>query len=200
MRWLILYLRSRHAPMALAVAGACAALMWSLWLVTSTTRQVGAPMVVLTVLLTVSALTTTLVSPDGALDRTAALAWAPRRAAHVLAAFLFVAGLLAVTLVTPARFSPALLVARDTAGLLGLTALGATVISPARSWFLPLGWTLAAIVFPGSGNRLAEALTWQGQDPGNSPAMVTALLLAASGLLAYTLAGPARRAMTEITV
>ncbi|SHN46492.1 hypothetical protein [Cryptosporangium aurantiacum] len=37
---------------------------------------------------------------------------------------------------------------RDAAGLLGLTALGAATIGVARSWFLPLGWTLLAVVLP----------------------------------------------------
>lgn len=49
-----------------------------------------------------------------------------------------------------ARFGPAGLVVRDAAGLLGLTALGAVTIGIARAWFLPLGWTLAAILFPQS--------------------------------------------------
>ncbi len=198
MRWLVLYLRSRRAPLALAVTVGCAVLMWSLWAVASRSREVGLPLVILTVLLMVSALTPTLVSPDAALDRTAALPWAPRRAAHVLAAMLVVVGLLAVTLVTPATFSPGLLVVRDTVGLLGLTALGATVLSPARSWFVPLGWTLAAILFPESETHLQQALTWQAQDPRSGAAAATAVALASAGLLAYTLIGPPRRSAAEV--
>ncbi|WP_285551498.1 hypothetical protein [Actinoplanes regularis] len=199
MRWLLLYLRSRRAPMALAMAGGCTALMWSLWMVFSDSRDAGPELVVLTVLLLVAALTTTLVSPDGALERTAALSWPPRRAAHLMTALLLVVALLAATLVTPARFGPASLVARDAAGLLGLTALGATVISPSRSWFVPLGWTLAAILFPRSEGTLGPVLTWQTQAPGSGAAVVTALLLGVGGLVAYTVAGPARRATAEAT-
>ncbi|GAA2846429.1 hypothetical protein Acy02nite_48370 [Actinoplanes cyaneus] len=200
MRWLVLYLRSRRAPLAVAMAVGCAVLMWSMWVAASDSREVGPAMVVLTVLLMVTALTPTLVSPDAALDRTAALPWPPRRAAHVLAAMTIVVGLLAITLVTPARFSPALLVVRDAAGLLGLTALCATVISPARSWFVPLGWTLAATLYSQSETRLGQVLTWQGQDPRCGPAAVTALVLAVGGLAAYTLAGPPRRAVAEAAV
>jgi hypothetical protein len=200
MRWLTLYLRSRHAPMALAVAVGGTLLMWSLWVVFSDSRDAGVPLVILTVLLLVAAFAITLVSPDGALDRTAALSWPPRRAAHVLVALLIVVALLGVTLVTPARFGPASLVARDAAGLLGLTALGATVISPSRSWFAPLGWTLAAVLFPRSDSVLAEVLTWQAQAPGEVSAAVTSLLLAFGGLISYAVAGPARRATAEVAV
>lgn len=37
---------------------------------------------------------------------------------------------------------------RDAAGLLRVTALGAATIGTARAWFVPLGWTLGAILFP----------------------------------------------------
>ncbi|BCY15439.1 hypothetical protein [Actinoplanes sp. L3-i22] len=200
MRWLVLYLRSRRAPAALALTAGCAVLMSALWAVASNSRDVGVPMVILTVLLMVAALTATLVSPDAELDRTAALPWAPRRAAHLLAAMLIVTGLLAVTLVTPARFSPALLVVRDAAGLLGLTALGAAVLSPARAWFVPLGWTLAALLYSRSESRLGQILTWQSQDPHSGPAAVAALVLAVGGLIVYALVGPPRRAAAEAAV
>ncbi|WP_436525505.1 hypothetical protein [Actinoplanes sp. HUAS TT8] len=197
MRWLRLYLRSRRAPMALAVTAGVAALMWTLWAVASKTHEVGVPMVVLTVLLMVAALTTTLGSPDTQLEHTAALPWPPRRAAHLLVALLIVVGLLAVTLVTPARFSPALLVLRDAAGLLGLTGLGAAVVGPARAWFVPLGWTLAAVLFPVSESVLARVVTWQMQEPRSTPAAVTASVLAFGGLIAYALMGPARRIVAD---
>jgi hypothetical protein len=200
MRWLILYLRSRRAPMALTVAGASAVFMWSLSAGFSEGHQADVLMVVLTVLVLVAALTTTLGSHDDALERTAALSWPPRRVVHLLTAFLVVVGLLAVSLVTPMHFGPALLVARDAAGLLGLTALGAAVLSPARSWFAPLGWTLAAVLFPSSEGTLAQVLTWQCQEPRNAPAAVTCLVLAVSGLVAYAAGGPARRAATEVAV
>ena len=147
MRWLTLYLRSRRIPPALAGAAGCVVLMWSLWSVFSNARTVGSELVVLTVLLLVAALTATLGGPDDALEGTAGLRWPPRRVAHLLAAFLIVVALLGVTLATGARFGPAWLVVRDAAGLLGLTALGAATLGTARAWFLPLGWTLAAILF-----------------------------------------------------
>lgn len=197
MRWLTLYLRSRRAPMALATAAGSAALMWSLWSLFSDSRAVGVEMVILTALLMVAALTVTLGGPDDALEKTAAFSWLPRRAGHLLAAFLVVTVILLATLATGARFGPAGLVVRDAAGLLGLTALGAATMGTARAWFLPLGWTLGAILFPRSEPLIGRVLTWQAQEPSGTAAAVTAGLLVAGGLIAYAVAGPARSAPAE---
>jgi hypothetical protein len=183
--------------MALVATGGCAALMWSLWSVFSDSRDVGVQMVVLTVLLLVAALTATLGGPDDALEGTAGISWPPRRIAHLLVAFLVVVVLLLVTLASGARFGPAWLVVRDAGGLLGLTALSATTIGTARAWFLPLGWTLAAIMFPRSEPVIGRILTWQAQPPVSTAATVTAGLLAFGGLIAYAVAGSARRAPAE---
>ena len=188
-----LYLRSRRVPAALAGAVAGVAGLWTLWSVFSDSREVGVPLVVLTVLLSVVALTATLGGPDDELDRTAAFRWLPRRLAHLAAAFLVVVLPLLATLATGARFGPAWLVARDAAGLLGLTALGAAALGVGRAWFLPLGWTLAATLFPRSEPFVARILTWQAQPPVSAGAAVTAGLLAIGGLVAYAAAGPARR-------
>jgi hypothetical protein len=197
MRWLTLYLRSRRVPMALIAAVSCAALMWTLWTVFSNSRIVGPQMVVLTVLLLVVTVTATLAGPDDSLERTAALSWAPRRAVHLLAALALVFLLLLATLATGARFSPSWLVVRDAAGLLGLTALGAVTIGVPRSWFLPLAWTLGAVVYPVTRPIIGQVLTWQSQAPGNRAAAVIAGLLAVAGLVTYAVAGPARRAPAE---
>ena len=197
MSGLTLYLRSRHVPMALAGAGGCITVSWSLWTVFSTSRDVAPRMSVLTVLLLVAAVTATLGGPDDDLDRTGALSWPPRRATHLLAALVVVLVPLMATLLTGARFGPAGLMVRDTVGLLGLAALSAATIGPARSWFLPLGWTLAAIVFPLSEQTWQQVLTWQTQPPGSAAAVATAALLAVGGLVAYAVAGPPRRAPAE---
>lgn len=196
MRLLTLYLRSRRVPIALATAGGCAALMWSLWSVFSDERTVAIPTVLLTLLLMVTALTATLGGPDDALDKTAAFSWLPRRIAHLLAAFLIVAVVLLATTATGARFGPAWLVLRDAAGLLGLAALCAATIGTARAWFLPLGWTLVAIITPMPDPLAGRILTWQAQGPDNA-ATTTAGLLAVGGLIAYAVAGPARSAPAE---
>jgi hypothetical protein len=194
---LALHLRSRRIPGALAVAGGCVALMWTLWSVFSDTREVGLQLVILTVLLLVVALTATLGGADDELEATAAFSWLPRRTAHLVAAFVILVVLLGVTHATGARFGPAGLVVRDVAGLLGLTALSAAVIGTARSWFVPLGWTLAAVLFPQPETLAGRILTWQSEEPASIAAGVTAGLLALGGLVAYAVAGPARKTPAE---
>ncbi|GAB2949136.1 hypothetical protein GCM10027280_42220 [Micromonospora polyrhachis] len=196
MRWLTLYLRSRRVPVALAAAVVGMVVMWVLGAIVNDGAP-GVTMVVLTALLLVAALTATLGGPDEELDRTAAQPWAPRRVAHLLAALAVVAGLPLLTHLTGSSFGPTGLVIRDAAGLLGLTALSAPLLGAGRAWFVPLGWTLAAAVYPVTGHVLGEILTWQSQVPGNTPAAVTATVLGVGGLIAYALAGPARRAPAE---
>ena len=101
-----------------------------------------------------------------------------------------------LSLATGAHFGPGEMVIRDAGGLLGLTALGVATIGAARAWFLPLGWTMAAVLFPQDG-ALGEALTWQSQAPQSKASAVMAGVLALSGLIAYGLAGPARKAPAE---
>lgn len=196
MRWVTLYLRSRRAPLALVAAVGSMVVMWVLGLAFSEGAP-GVRMVVPTVLLLVVALTATLGSPDEELDRTAALPWTPRRVIHLLAALAVVAGLPFLTHLTGSSFGPTGLVIRDAAGLLGLTAFSASLLGAGRAWFVPLGWTLAATFYPVTGHALGEILTWQSQAPDSTPAAVTAAVLGVGGLIAYAIAGPARRAPAE---
>ena len=83
---MILHLRARRVPVALAAAVGTTALIWALWLIFSDGRDVADLVVVLTVALMVSALSTTLAGPDEDLERTAALRWPRWRAVHLLAA------------------------------------------------------------------------------------------------------------------
>ncbi|MEK8174585.1 hypothetical protein NKH77_52865 [Streptomyces sp. M19] len=151
MRGLTLYVRSRWVPAALGAAVAGSGTAWLLALVFSDRGEVSGVVLALTVLLLVAVLTATLGGPDDTLDRTAARPWAWLRMAHLVTALACVLLLLLATLLTGTRFGPFGSVLRDTAGLLGLTALGATTIGAARSWFPPLGWTLGTAVFSGTG-------------------------------------------------
>ncbi|PZG23847.1 hypothetical protein C1I95_02140 [Micromonospora craterilacus] len=196
MTWTMLYLRSRRVPLALAVALGGAGVVWALWLALADERDVAPTVVVMTVLLMVGVLSATLAGPDEDLERTAAMRWPWRRAVHLLAGLVVVLMVLLATRHTGARFGTAALVARDAAGLLGLTALCATVLGAARSWFLPLGWTTVAAMYPQEGVGGATA-TWQGQPPDNYAAAVTAAVLALGGLVAYSIAGPARKEPSE---
>ncbi|WP_326805999.1 hypothetical protein OIE49_36250 [Streptomyces sp. NBC_01788] len=196
MRGLTLYARSRRVPAALGAAVAGMAIAWLLAAVFSDKGEVSSAVLVLTVLLLVAVITATLGGPDDTLDRTAARPWTWLRMSHLAAALGCVLLLLLATLLTGTRFGPFGSVIRDTAGLLGLTALGAATVGAARSWFVPLGWTLSAAVFSGTGTA-GEALTWQAQAPGSRPAAVVAAVLAVTGTAVYVSRGPRPRTSSE---
>ncbi|MGC5054513.1 hypothetical protein ACLQ2S_24020 [Micromonospora sp. DT48] len=188
-----LYLRSRRVPLTLAAAVGGAALIWALCLAFANERDVASLLVVMTVLLMVAVLSATLAGPDENLERTASRPWPWRRAVHLLAALVLVVVVLLATRQTGARFGPTALVVRDAAGLIGLTALCATVVGAARSWFLPLGWTTVAVLYPQDGVWGAIA-TWPGQPSDSGAAVLAAVVLALGGSVVYSIVGPARPA------
>ncbi|MGA3564160.1 hypothetical protein [Melissospora conviva] len=194
---MILHLRARRVPLALAASVGAAALIWALWLIFSDNRDSAALIVVLTIALMVSALSPTLAGPDEDLERAAALRWPRQRALHLLAAVAVVVVVLLATLLTGARFGPATLVLGTTAGLVGLTAACATVVGAARSWFLPLGWTVVAALFPRSSGTWGVLATWQSQPHTNGLAATVAAVLAVGGLATYAIFGAARSATAD---
>ena len=81
---------------------------------------------------------TTAVAPglagaDPDLERVSAIAWPPRRAAHVIVAGVAIFGLLAATTLVGEQPAAAGQIARTVAGLTGLVALGAVVLGAARA-------------------------------------------------------------------
>ncbi|MET8699552.1 hypothetical protein ABZW10_11895 [Kitasatospora sp. NPDC004723] len=180
MRWPILYARSRRLPAALAALALSAAL-----------ARLGdadpASPRLSTLLLAAGAmaLSAGFGGPDLALDRTAALRWAPRRAAHVLLAIVLVAAVLPP--------GPLAVTVRDSAGLTGLAALGAACCGRPYAWLFPFTGLAASFVVPPAPDLATRILTWPLLPPDATPATVTALTLAATGTAAYALAGPRRR-------
>ncbi|MFV2010210.1 MULTISPECIES: hypothetical protein [unclassified Micromonospora] len=199
MRWLSLHLRARRVPMAAAVVVGVIALTWVSWPVFSDGQTINTRMISVTVMLAVVAIGTTLSGADDALDHTASVSWPTRRAAHLLLFAAAVIGLLLVTTLTDARFEPLGVVARNTAGLLGLTALGAALLGAALSWIAPLVWTIVAIMpWMGPSGQLRMQLgAWLIQPAGTSAATVCATLLAVAGLVAYTVRGCPLRPAAE---
>ncbi|GAA1608029.1 hypothetical protein [Actinoplanes couchii] len=194
MRYLGLHLRARRIPAALAAAASGTLVLWTVVAVFSEVPDADISLVTLLVLLLAAVVAPTLGGHDDALDRTSALRWLPRRAAHLLVALVIILALVLVTLLTGARFGPAALVLRDAAGLLGLTALGAVALGTARSWFLPLAWTLPVVMTPFAGASVPlQALTWQTQPHDNRTAAVVATVIAVAGLVAYGVRGSALR-------
>jgi hypothetical protein len=196
MRGLTLYVRSRQVPAAFGAASAGTALTWLLANLLGSRGEVGRTVLVLTVLFLVFVVTATLGGPDDTLDRTAARPWGWLRMSHLATALICLPLLPLATLLTGTQFGPLGCVVRDAAGLLGLTCLGASTVGSARSWFLPLGWTLGAVAFPGMGT-VGETLTWQTQASDSRPAAVVAAVLAVVGSAAWVSRGPCHRSSSE---
>ncbi|WP_018907674.1 hypothetical protein [Salinispora arenicola] len=199
MRWLVLYLRCRGVPAASVAVVAAVLTTWSLWTGFSDARQVDTFLVMLTIALLVAAAGGTLAGPDEALERTASVPWPPRRAVHLLVTFAVLVLLLALTLVTDARFTSFERVVRDVTGLLGLTALGAAALGAHRAWFLPLSGTVLAVIFVRYDTAFSRLASWPLQPVDVTAAAVIAAVLGLAGAVAYISRGSAPRA-TDATL
>ncbi|WP_433087737.1 hypothetical protein ACQP1P_17550 [Dactylosporangium sp. CA-052675] len=186
MRWLWLYVRARRVPQALAVAVSVAGL--------AALTPANARLAALAATLAVAAFGPTLGAADEALERTGAVPWPSRRALHLGAVALLVAGLLVagpVRAPAAARVEPLVVALRDVAGLLGLAALGAAVLGAAHAWVAPLLWTLVAVLplLGPSDDVRVQVAAWPVQPAATTSALVCALALAAGGLVAYSVRG-----------
>ncbi|MDG4769741.1 hypothetical protein [Solwaraspora sp. WMMD792] len=199
MRFVSLYLRSRRLPLAAVIAIGAVALTWVAWPYFSDGQTVNTRMISVVVLIAAVALGTTLSGADDALDHSASARWPVRRAVHLLLTAATLIALLLVTTVTEARFEPLDVVVRNTAGLVGLTALGATLFGAALSWIAPLTWTLISIMpwMGPSGQLRMQVGAWLIQPAGTTAATVCATLLAVAGLVAYTVRGCPLRPAAE---
>ena len=157
----------------------------------------AADLVLMTLTLAVVALSTTLGGTDDALDRTAALPWPPRRAAHLIGMGAIAAALFALTLPTGTAFGPGAVIVRDVAGATGLVALGALLLGPRRAWFPMVVWTVPALIWATPGRH--EALSWMVQPTDSRPAALMAAGLATAGVLGYARFGSPRRLHGDLT-
>jgi hypothetical protein len=195
MRPLVLYLRSRQVPAALAAAVGSVAVLWSASQATDD-PSARATLALLAVAAGTAAAGSGLAGADIDLDRTAAIRWPPRRAAHVIAAGAAVIGMVAATALTGDQLAPVAQVTRDAIGMSGLIALGAATLGASRAWVPPLTWTLLAWTHPAlswpspATAAYQQVLTWMLQPADTTPATVTALILGVTGVLAYAILGP----------
>jgi hypothetical protein len=192
MRLLVLYLRSRQAPLATAAAAASVALLWSLDGVTD--HRMTGLVAMLAVVAATAAFGTGLAGHDRDLDRTAALSWPPWRTAHVVAAGAIVVSLVAGTAITGERLAPAGHIIRDTVGMAGLLALGAATLGAGRAWIPPvavalLSETIAPRLGPPPLDAYEQALAWTHQPTTSTTATVTAAVLGVAGAVSYAIAG-----------
>jgi hypothetical protein len=129
---------------------------------------------------------------DFALERTASIAWLPRRAVHALGVAVVIGGLLLAvqTLVEPLSTNGFII--RDSLGFAGLAALGATLAGGQYSWIPPITWFAVTAIVPPGADTGTQVLTWLTQPSGTTAATVTAVALAVIGTGAYAAFGARR--------
>lgn len=129
---------------------------------------------------------------DLALDRTAAIRWVPRRAAHVLLCGAVVGTVLLTVQSTGEDLATTAFIVRDSAGLVGLVALGAALSGGRYAWTLPFAWLSFSFLAPPPTNAPMRVVSWMLLPPGTAEGTWTALVLAVAGTAAYAVAGPRR--------
>lgn len=190
-RWLTLYARSRQVPASLAALVICTVAVWAL--AGDGGEGPGDPRLPVLVLATgVMAASIGFGGQDLALDRTAAIRWVPRRAAHVLLAGTVVAAVLMAVQAMGSELATTEFVVRDSAGLTGLAALGAALSGGQYAWTLPFAWLSLSLFTPPATSTPTRVASWLLLPPGTPAGTWTALLLLAVGTAAYALAGPRR--------
>ncbi|RKT12245.1 hypothetical protein BX285_6212 [Streptomyces sp. 1114.5] len=186
MRWSALYARSRQVPASAAVVLLVAAAVWLF--------DRGGPAdlgtVVLALTANVVAGSVGLGGPDVVLERTAAIRWAPRRAAHVLLIGAAAGAALLAVRAAGGQLAPVEVVVRDSAGLVGLAALGAVLCGAQFAWALPTGWLGFTVLVPTPDGRVGEVAKWMLFPPGTAASTATAAALLVTGTLLYAVAGP----------
>ncbi|MGW6525365.1 MULTISPECIES: hypothetical protein [unclassified Streptomyces] len=191
MRWLSLYARSRQVPASLAAVLISAAAVWPL--ARDGSGGPGDPRLPVLVLATgVMAASIGLGGQDLALDRTAAIRWVPRRAAHVLLCGAVVGTVLLTVQSTGEDLATTAFIVRDSAGLVGLVALGAALSGGRYAWTLPFAWLSFSFLAPPPTNAPMRVVSWMLLPPGTAEGTWTALVLAVAGTAAYAVAGPRR--------
>ncbi|MEU2978422.1 hypothetical protein [Streptomyces hirsutus] len=191
MRWLTLYARSRQVPASLAAVVISAVAAWTL--ARDGSGAPGDPRLPVLVLATgAMAASIGLGGQDLALDRTAAIRWVPRRAAHVLLAGAVVGTALLAVQTMGEDMATTAFVVRDSAGLMGLVALGAALSGGPYAWTLPFAWLSYSFFAPPPTSVPTQVATWMLLPPGTAAGTWTALVLTVAGTAAYAVAGPRR--------
>lgn len=173
MRPLVLYVRSRRIAGALTAAVGSTALLWSAG-ARLDDPEVARNLGPIAVGIAAAVAGHGLAGADSALERTAALDWRPRRAAHIGLVVAAALGIVAATTLTDHPLGAVAAIARNAIGAGGLLALAATLLGAAHAWSPPLLWTLAAPhaleqFWPTPRTPLsAQLLTWPAQPPASA--------------------------------
>ncbi|MEN1891080.1 hypothetical protein ACWDBO_43040 [Streptomyces mirabilis] len=191
MRWLTLYARSRQVPASLAAVVISAVAVGAL--ARDGGGRPGDPRLPVLVLATgAMAASIGLSGQDLALDRTAAIRWVPRRAAHVLLCGAVVGTVLLTVQAMGEDMATTAFVVRDSTGLMGLVALGAVLAGGQYAWTLPFAWLSFSFLAPPPTSAPMQVASWMLVPSGTTAGTWTALVLAVAGTAAYAVAGPRR--------
>lgn len=193
MKLLALYMRSRGFPVAVLVVAAV-----SLLAARTAAYLVGLPQfdgmarlpaAVAAALGAAVILATTLHSPTPELEATCPSPWRAWQGAHALV--LLVTGVALLAPALPATTYGMGVLLRDLVGLLGLALLAALVVGPRLAWTLPCAYSATVYLSAGAGDTgLRSVWAFQQQPAGSTAAWLTAVILGAAGLLAWTALGP----------
>ncbi|BFV56836.1 hypothetical protein KCMC57_up19400 [Kitasatospora sp. CMC57] len=191
MNWLTLYARSRQVPVSAALVALVALTVWFLNEGSAAGPSAG-PVAVLVLTGNVAAATVGLAGQDVALDRTAAIRWAFRRALHVLLIGAFAGGALLAVQAAGPELLPTALVVRDSAGLAGLAALGVALGGTTYAWILPTGWLALTFFVPPLPGLAGEIGGWMVLSPATTVSGAIPWAMLATGTLLYAVLGPKR--------
>ncbi|PPK63831.1 hypothetical protein V5P93_005705 [Actinokineospora auranticolor] len=190
MRALELYCRERGVPAAVAVMVAAVVALAPVGRLTGS-MGMSLAMSVLATAVAVGAACAGLAGADPDLARTAAIAWPPRRAAHLVAiAALALALAFVVEQVSPSGI-PTEVLLRNVIGLAGLGALGVAVLGSSRGWVFPLVVASAAMtaLLSGAPTGPALAFSWPVQPADLATTWYIAGAFAAIGSVTYVIRG-----------
>jgi hypothetical protein len=189
MRWTVLYARSRQVPVA---AAGLVAVVCGVWLLYRTTWSLLPASLAITGAVAVAAIG--LSGQDVDLDRTAAIRWPVRRLAHLLLIGAVTGALVLAAQELGGSAVDTWLVVRNTAGVLGLAGLAATVAGGHFGWTLPLFWFVVGMFAPTTAEPpvSTQIVAWMLQPGDSVPANWTAMVAAGVGLVAYTWNGGRR--------
>lgn len=187
----MLYARSRQVPASLAAVVISAVAAWVI-----AGNGDGGPvdprLPVLVLTAGAMAASVGLSGQDLALDRAAAIRWGPRRAAHVLLAGAIVGAALPAVRMMGEDLATTAFVVRDSAGLMGLAALGAALSDGRYAWTPPFAWLSFSFLAPPPTSVPTQVAAWMLLPPGTAAGTWTALILTVVGTAAYAFAGPRR--------
>ncbi len=194
-RWLVLHLRSRRVPGAVAATGAITLLSWwaGSWLMSRpflSADQARIPVSALGALAVAGVLAAKLGSADEWLDRSTPSPWRTIRAIHLLVAAALGAAMLALAgLRQPALFG-APTMARGVVGLLALGAIAASVVGARAAWMVVLGYASTVyLAAPRTAGGPAAVWAWPMQPATIGVSFVTAAVLLGVALVVHAAFG-----------